>query len=192
MAQPDRGRVRAERGRRRRRLRPRRPAARLRLDAAEKTYQTYFFTTRNPGGHSSRPRPDNAIYDLADALKKLQAHRFEPVLNDVDPSLFHRACRRTETGPLGDAMRALARESGRRRGRGRDRGRSRWKSGDTRTRCVATMLSGGHADNALPQSAEATVNCRIMPGVEPKDVEAELQAGRRSERRGHARSDFHR
>src|SRR5437764_9676612 len=48
--------------------------------------------------------------------------------------------------------------------------------GLTRTRCVATMLKGGHADNALPQSATATVNCRIMPGVEPKDVQAELQA----------------
>jgi len=144
------------------------------MDAAEKTYQTYFFTTKNPGGHSSRPRPDNAIYDLADALKKLQAHRFTPVMNDVSRAYFTQRAR-DETGPLGDAMR-------------------RWLAdpndaaaadtieadplevGKTRTRCVATMLEGGHADNALPQSARATVNCRIMPGVQPKDVEAELKA----------------
>ena len=143
------------------------------LDAAEKTYQTYFFTTRNPGGHSSRPRPDNAIYDLADALKKLQAHRFEPMLNDITRAYFT-ARAKTETGALGDAMRRwLANPD--------DGGAAdvieanELEVGRTRTRCVATMLSAGHADNALPQSAKATVNCRIMPGVEPTTVQAELQ-----------------
>jgi acetylornithine deacetylase/succinyl-diaminopimelate desuccinylase-like protein len=143
------------------------------LDAAEKTYQTYFFTTKNPGGHSSRPRPDNAIYDLADALKKLQAHRFEPQLNEVT-RLYFTERSKDEKGPLGDAMRRwLANPAD---GEAADViENSEIEVGKTRTRCVATMLSAGHADNALPQSAKATVNCRIMPGVEPKVVEAELE-----------------
>ena len=143
------------------------------LDAAEKTYQTYFFTTHNPGGHSSRPRPDNAIYDLADALKKLRAHRFEPMLNDITRAYFT-ARAKTEAGALGDAMRRwLANPND---GAAADViEANELEVGRTRTRCVATMLSAGHADNALPQSAKATVNCRIMPGVEPTTVQAELQ-----------------
>ena len=144
------------------------------MDAAEKTYQTYFFTTKNSGGHSSRPRPDNAIYDLADALKKLQAHRFTPVMNDVSRAYFAQRAK-DEDGPLGDAMRRwLANPND---GAAADAIEADpLEVGKTRTRCVATMLEGGHADNALPQSARATVNCRIMPGVQPKDVEAELKA----------------
>ena len=144
------------------------------MDAAEKTYQTYFLTTRNPGGHSSRPRPDNAIYDLADALKKVQAHRFAPVMNDVNRAYFT-ARAQDEKGPLGNAMRRWLADPN-------DRAAADaieadpLEVGKTRTRCVATMLEGGHADNALPQSARATVNCRIMPGVEPKAIEAELKA----------------
>ena len=143
------------------------------MDAAEKTYQTYFFTARNPGGHSSRPRPDNAIYDLADALKKLQAHRFEPMLTEVGKAYFSER-QKDEAGALGDAMRRwLANPQD---GAAADViEASPLEVGKTRTRCVATMLDGGHADNALPQSARATVNCRIMPGVEPATVLAELQ-----------------
>jgi acetylornithine deacetylase/succinyl-diaminopimelate desuccinylase-like protein len=144
------------------------------MDSAEKTYQSYFLTTTNPGGHSSRPRPDNAIYELADALKKVQAHRFTPVLNDVNRAYFT-ARAKEEKGALGDAMRRwLANPND---GAAADAIEADpLEVGKTRTRCVATMLEGGHADNALPQSARATVNCRIMPGVEPKDVEAELEA----------------
>ena len=144
------------------------------MDAAEKTYQTYFLTTRNPGGHSSRPRPDNAIYDLADALKKVQAHRFTPVMNDVNRAYFT-ARAQDEKGPLGDAMRRWLADPN--DGAAADAIEADpLEVGKTRTRCVATMLEGGHADNALPQSARATVNCRIMPGVEPKAIEAELKA----------------
>ncbi|HET7816435.1 MAG TPA: M20/M25/M40 family metallo-hydrolase [Sphingomicrobium sp.] len=143
------------------------------LDAAEKTYQTYFFTVRNPGGHSSRPRTDNAIYELADALKKVQAHRFEPQLNEVTRAYFT-ARQSDEKGRLGDAMRRwLANPAD---GEAADIvENSELEVGKTRTRCVATMLEAGHADNALPQSAKATVNCRVMPGVEPATVQAELQ-----------------
>jgi acetylornithine deacetylase/succinyl-diaminopimelate desuccinylase-like protein len=144
------------------------------ISIAEKTFQTYFLTTHNPGGHSSRPRPDNAIYELADALKALQAHRFQAMLNPANRGYFEHRAKQEGDSALGRAMRAwLANPN--------DGGAadlveaSPIDVGLTRTRCVATMLNGGHADNALPQSATATVNCRIMPGVEPKLVQAELQ-----------------
>ena len=143
------------------------------ISMAEKTFQTYFLTAHNRGGHSSRPRPDNAIYDLADGLKAVQAHRFTPMLNDVTRGYFvHRASH--EKGALGDAMRRwLANPAD---GEAADLiEANELEVGLTRTRCVATMLQGGHADNALPQMAQATVNCRIMPGVEPSAVEAELR-----------------
>jgi acetylornithine deacetylase/succinyl-diaminopimelate desuccinylase-like protein len=144
------------------------------ISIAEKTFQTYLFTTHNPGGHSSRPRPDNAIYELADALAKLRAHRFQPMLNAANRGYFEERARQEGNSPLGQAIRRwLANPSD---GAAADivEG-SPLDVGLTRTRCVATMLKGGHADNALPQSATATVNCRIFPGVQPKDVQAELQ-----------------
>jgi acetylornithine deacetylase/succinyl-diaminopimelate desuccinylase-like protein len=144
------------------------------VSMAEKTFQTYFFTAHNPGGHSSRPRPDNAIYELADSLKALQAHRFEPMLNDVSRAYFEARARQEGDSALGKAIRAwLANPND---GAAADAVEANeFEVGHTRTRCVATMLEGGHADNALPQTAKATVNCRIMPGVEPKTVLAELQ-----------------
>ena len=75
------------------------------ISTAEKTFQTYFFTTHNPGGHSSRPRPDNAIYDLADALKALQAHRFTPMLNDTSRGYFEERARQEGDSALGQAIR---------------------------------------------------------------------------------------
>ena len=144
------------------------------ISTAEKTFQTYFFTTHNPGGHSSRPRPDNAIYELADAIKALQNHRFQPMMNEASRGYFEERARQEGNSPLGQQIRAwLANPND---GIAADAIEANpLEVGLTRTRCVATMLSGGHADNALPQSAQATVNCRIMPGVQPKDVQAELQ-----------------
>jgi acetylornithine deacetylase/succinyl-diaminopimelate desuccinylase-like protein len=144
------------------------------VSTAEKTFQTYFFTTHNPGGHSSQPRPDNAIYDLADALKRLQAHRFQPMLNDSTRAYFEHRAKEEGNSPLGQQIRAfLANPND---GAAADAiDANPLEVGFTRTTCVATMLQAGHADNALPQSATGTVNCRIMPGVEPKTVQAELQ-----------------
>lgn len=141
---------------------------------ADKTYQTYFFTAHNRGGHSSRPRPDNAIYELADALKRLQAYRFQPMLNDVTRAYFAARAKQEGDSALGKAIRAwLANEND---GAAADAVEANeLEVGRTRTRCVATMLEGGHADNALPQLAKATVNCRIFPGVDPAKVLAELQ-----------------
>jgi acetylornithine deacetylase/succinyl-diaminopimelate desuccinylase-like protein len=144
------------------------------ISIAEKTFQTYFLTTRNPGGHSSRPRPDNAIYDLADALEKLRKYRFGPMQNDANRGYFEERAKQEGNSPLGQAIRRwLANPND---GEAADIVEaSPLDVGLTRTRCVATMLSGGHADNALPQSATATVNCRIFPGVQPAVVQAELQ-----------------
>jgi acetylornithine deacetylase/succinyl-diaminopimelate desuccinylase-like protein len=144
------------------------------ISMAEKTFQTYLLTTHNPGGHSSRPRPDNAIYDLADALEKLRTYRFQPMQNDVSRAYFEERARQEGDSQLGRQIRAwLANPND---GAAADAIEANpLEVGLTRTRCVATMLSGGHADNALPQSATATVNCRIFPGVEPKAVQAELQ-----------------
>jgi acetylornithine deacetylase/succinyl-diaminopimelate desuccinylase-like protein len=144
------------------------------LQTSEKTFQTYYFRVRNPGGHSSRPRPDNAIYELADALKKLQAHRFEPALNETTRVYFTERAKQEGDSELGKAMRSWVANPN--DGAAADRIEADpLEVGLTRTRCVATRLKGGHADNALPQLAEATVNCRILPGVEPKVIEAELK-----------------
>jgi acetylornithine deacetylase/succinyl-diaminopimelate desuccinylase-like protein len=144
------------------------------LQTSEKTYQSYYFRVRNPGGHSSRPRPDNAIYDLADALKKLQHHRFTPMLTETTREYFAARAKQEGDSKLGRAMRRwLANPDD---GEAADSIEANpLEVGLTRTRCVATMLKGGHAENALPQLAEATVNCRIMPGIEPPAVQAELQ-----------------
>jgi acetylornithine deacetylase/succinyl-diaminopimelate desuccinylase-like protein len=143
------------------------------LQTAEKTYQSYDLTVRNRGGHSSRPRPDNAIYELATALKKLEAHRFAPALNETTRAYFAERAQQ-ESGPLGEAMRRWVANPN--DGDAADAiEASELEVGTTRTRCVATMLNGGHADNALPQLAQARVNCRILPGIEPKVIEAELK-----------------
>jgi acetylornithine deacetylase/succinyl-diaminopimelate desuccinylase-like protein len=144
------------------------------LQTAEKTFQTFQFTVRNKGGHSSRPRPDNAIYELATALKKLEAYRFQPMLNETTRGYFALRAAQEGDSALGKAMRAwLANEQD---GAAADAiEASELEVGLTRTRCVATKLLGGHADNALPQMAQATVNCRIMPGVSPDAIQAELK-----------------
>jgi acetylornithine deacetylase/succinyl-diaminopimelate desuccinylase-like protein len=143
------------------------------LQTAEKTYSMYTFTARNPGGHSSKPRPDNAIYQLAHAIERLEAYRFEPTLNETTRAYFS-VREKSETGPLGDAMRAWLKDPT--DGKAADVIEADLgEVGLTRTRCVATRLEGGHADNALPQLARATVNCRIMPGVEPAAIRDELE-----------------
>jgi acetylornithine deacetylase/succinyl-diaminopimelate desuccinylase-like protein len=144
------------------------------LQTSEKMYQDFTFTVRNPGGHSSRPRPDNAIYELSSALKRLEAHRFTPMLNETTRA-YYTARATQEKGALGDAMRRWLKDE--KDGAAADLIEADpTEVGGTRTRCVATRLTGGHANNALPQMAQATVNCRVFPGVAAKDVLEELKA----------------
>jgi acetylornithine deacetylase/succinyl-diaminopimelate desuccinylase-like protein len=143
------------------------------IQTAEKTYQSYTLTATNPGGHSSRPRPDNAIYALAHTLERVERHRFEPMQNETTRAYFaHRAA--SAEPPLAAAIRRWLADPA--DGAAADLiEASPTEVGLTRTRCVATRLEGGHADNALPQMARATVNCRIFPGVDPAGVLATLR-----------------
>jgi acetylornithine deacetylase/succinyl-diaminopimelate desuccinylase-like protein len=142
------------------------------LQTAEKTYADFTLTTRNPGGHSSTPSADNAIYDLATALLKLRQYSFPVMWNDTTIAEF-RAASRTTPGELGAAMARFA-ANPRDEAAATALARSPAYVGKTRTTCVATMLEGGHARNALPQSAMANVNCRIFPGVKVEDVRGTL------------------
>lgn len=142
------------------------------MQTAEKTFAGYTLTVRNRGGHSSKPRADNAIYSLAHALGRIEAYRFTPMLNETTRAYFA-ARARMEQGPLGDAMRAwLANPDDGKAADAVEADES--EVGLTRTRCVATRLFAGHADNALPQLATAMINCRIFPGIDPDAVKAEM------------------
>ena len=144
------------------------------MQTAEKTFAGYTLTVRNRGGHSSKPRKDNAIFSLAHALDKIEAHRFEPMLSETTRAYFGER-QKQEKGALGDAMRAwLANPSDGAAADAIEADES--EVGLTRTRCVPTRLFAGHADNALPQLATAMINCRIFPGVDPNDVQKELTA----------------
>ncbi len=143
------------------------------LQTAEKTYADFSVTARNPGGHSSLPRDDNAIYDLAAALQKLREYKFPVMWNETTLASMKQAGTMTP-GEKGEAMRRFAanpEDAAAAAAIARDPG----SVGQIRTTCVATMLSGGHAPNALPQTASANVNCRIFPGVKIEDVRLALQ-----------------
>ncbi|MEP6992027.1 MAG: M20/M25/M40 family metallo-hydrolase [bacterium] len=140
------------------------------VQAAEKVPVNFTLSTSNRGGHSSVPRPDNAIYQLTDGLGKLRRYSFPVQLNEVSRTFFERTAA-LESPDVGAAMRAIvANES--------DSAASAILSRDPRynsmlrTTCVATRLAGGHAYNALPQTASANVNCRIVPTQTPDDVRA--------------------
>ena len=142
------------------------------VQGAEKTYATFKLTARNPGGHSSRPRTDNAIYDIAEALVRIKGHEFPVMTNALTRSYFA-ALGKVLPGPEGEAVRRFAANPEDAEAIAVLR-KSPAEVGTISTTCVATMLDAGHAENALPQRAEATVNCRIFPGVTVDSVEATL------------------
>lgn len=144
----------------------------FRMQAAEKTFASFRVATRNAGGHSSKPRADNAIYQLAHALVRIEEHAFPVLISPLMQAYLR------EMGALGDdeaaaMMRALGKNTGDAAARDWLIARPVYAS-LLRTTCVATLLEGGHAENALPQAATATVNCRILPGTRIDDVQAEL------------------
>ncbi|HYD72661.1 MAG TPA: M20/M25/M40 family metallo-hydrolase [Candidatus Binatia bacterium] len=143
------------------------------MQTAEKTYASYTLTARNPGGHSSLPRPDNAIFDVAQAIERVRNYQFRVMWNDTTVSSF-RANGPLIGGEIGQAMVRFADNPGDRRA-ARILSTSPSAIGQIRTTCIPTMLSGGHADNALPQNASVTVNCRIFPGVSVEQIQTELQ-----------------
>jgi acetylornithine deacetylase/succinyl-diaminopimelate desuccinylase-like protein len=143
------------------------------VQAAEKVYQSFRLEVLNPGGHSSLPREDNAIYELVHALTRIQEHGFPVMLNDVSRAYFAATANLVEPQTAAAMRRVL--------GDPPDPGAVEILShipafnSRMRTTCVATMLAGGHAENALPQRAQAVVNCRIVPGHDPMDVKATLE-----------------
>jgi len=130
------------------------------VQVSEKYVINYRFEVRNKGGHSSLPVQDNAIYHLAGALERLSQFGFPLRTNDVTRAYF-RAMSSIEKGPLSSALAAVA--NGDTAAMTRVAQSSTSANAMLRTTCVATMLEGGHALNALPQLAAATVNCRVLP-----------------------------
>lgn len=143
------------------------------IQAAEKTYVSFTMGVTNPGGHSSRPRTDNAIYDLAAALGKIQQYRFPVQATPMTQAFFLESGERMG-GELGQAMIQFAKNPQNKNAAERLAIEPSYV-GTTRTTCVATMLKAGHAENALPQSANATINCRIFPGTSVASVKATLE-----------------
>lgn len=143
------------------------------LQTSEKMYLTFLLEAKNPGGHSSLPRPKNAIYQLTRALNRISNYKFEPAFNETTRQLFAELAKLDNGGHARD-LRSLASSRPSRRAI-RRLSKDVWFNAMIRTTCVATRLAAGHADNALPQTATATVNCRIMPGIPADRVEARLR-----------------
>ncbi len=128
----------------------------------------------NPGGHSAMPRPDNAIAQISRALERISAYRFAPEINDITRSYFEKASM-IHTDPLiAAAMRAFAADPTDAKAIDVLRADPAM-IGRIGTTCVPTMVSGGHALNALPQRATAIVNCRVFPGHTRAEIQAELE-----------------
>jgi acetylornithine deacetylase/succinyl-diaminopimelate desuccinylase-like protein len=144
------------------------------IQVGEKAVQNYRIEVTNPGGHSSRPRPDNAIYELADALVKIRAHEFAVRLNDTTRTFFA-GIAKARPGAEADAITRLLADP-------TDAAADKILSANAdyhttlRTTCVATLLDGGHANNALAQRAGANINCRVIPGEDYATTETALIA----------------
>jgi len=143
------------------------------VEATEKLYADFQLIATNPGGHSSHPTPDNAIYHVADALGKIQQYTFPFELNDVTRAYFI-AMSKVVQGQQAADMAAIAGPNPNTAAEDRLASDPLYNA-TMRTTCVATMMQAGHAPNALPQQAQANVNCRILPGHTPAEVRATLQ-----------------
>jgi acetylornithine deacetylase/succinyl-diaminopimelate desuccinylase-like protein len=142
------------------------------VQASEKVYVDFQFEVKNPGGHSSRPTRDNAIYHLSEGLTRLSKFNFPAELNEITISMLEKSAA-IEGGPLAGDMKAAAKPSPDAAALAR-LSENEFYNAILRTTCVATMLSGGHAPNALPQTARANVNCRILPGEDPNRIKDTL------------------
>ena len=142
------------------------------VGTSEKTYVTYTLQTTSPGGHGSLPGPDNAIYHLAHGLLRLETYRFPVMLTATTRASF-KSFATLEPGPDSADMLAVSQDPSDPAAAER-LSRNVRQNAQLRTTCVATLISGGHAENALPQRAKATVQCRMMPGDNAENVERRL------------------
>jgi acetylornithine deacetylase/succinyl-diaminopimelate desuccinylase-like protein len=147
----------------------------LAIQVGEKAAQNFTFTTTNPGGHSSQPVPDNAIYELADAINRVRAYEFPIKFTDTTRAFFGMVAKAPTTPkPMSEAITSLLANPN-------DAAADTIVSMDKamhstlRTTCVATLLKAGHAENALPQKATANINCRIFPGESVDETLAKLK-----------------
>jgi len=143
----------------------------FRLQSAEKVYFTVTLTANNRGGHSSIPRRDNAIYDLADAIKKIQEFDFPISLNQTTRATLEfsmKDANESEKSQMNLILNEVQQEY-------EVLKKDPEMNALTRTTCVATKLTGGHAENALPVSATATVNCRLVPQDDPNQVLSKIR-----------------
>jgi acetylornithine deacetylase/succinyl-diaminopimelate desuccinylase-like protein len=143
-------------------------------DGAEKTYVDFRLEVTNPGGHSSAPRPENAIAQLSTALARIGAYKFKAEQNPLTKEYFAKAARFESDPKLAAAMRAFAANPADEAALGTLRAHPQYV-GKVGTTCTPTMVSGGHAENALPQRATANVNCRVFPGHSRAEIMAELE-----------------
>jgi acetylornithine deacetylase/succinyl-diaminopimelate desuccinylase-like protein len=143
------------------------------MQGSEKVYADFQFESVNPGGHSSEPVRDNAIYHLAGALTRLRDYDFPVKINEITQNYFSRTAEISPGDSAAD-LKAVAKNPPDQAAAAR-LSREPYYNTLLRTTCVATMLSGGHAPNALPQTARANVNCRIFPGEDPEDVRKTLE-----------------
>lgn len=142
------------------------------LDATEKLYADFQLEVTNPGGHSSLPKPDNAIYQLAEGLTRIQHYQFPFELNAVTRSFFERTAKQV-SGQTADDMLAILKDPPNEEAAAR-LSQDPYFNATMRTTCVATRLDAGDANNALPQRATAIVNCRILPGHSREQVRQTL------------------
>lgn len=144
----------------------------MEVDATEKLYADYQLTVTNPGGHSSIPTPDNAIYHLSDALGRLEHYQFPFELNNVTRAYYEKKAK-AETGQRAADMLAILKAPPDMEAVAR-LSKDPIDNSTMHTTCVATRLAAGHANNALPQTAQANVNCRILPGHSSEEIRQEL------------------
>ena len=143
------------------------------IQVGEKAYQDFTLTTTNPGGHSSQPVPDNAIYVMADAIAKIRDYRFPVEFNDTTRAFFAKAGAQ-RGGEVGAAMQALVKNPADSTAEAIVN-KDKMLHSMLRTTCVATLVDGGHALNALPQTVTANVNCRMFPGRTAEETQAALE-----------------
>jgi len=144
----------------------------FRVATSEKTYFTYTLETTSPGGHGSLPTPDNAIYRLTSGLDRIEAYRF-PVITTGTTRAFFAKMADLDAGPQSADMRSVAAEPPDLAAAER-LSQNVYLNAQLHTTCVATLISGGHAENALPQRAKSTIQCRMMPGDTEQNVRASL------------------
>jgi len=150
----------------------------MNVQAGEKAAQNYRVEVTNPGGHSSRPRKDNAIYQLARALSRIEAYEFPAQFTDASRAYFTGMAKiqaAKGNAELAAAMNTLVKDPADAQSIALVSSKDPSWNATMRTTCVATMLDGGHATNALPQRARANINCRIFPGVSGESVRSKLE-----------------